>query len=106
MSSLADRAIAALRANHDTLAALVPTLTEDQLTGPSGAVGVDASPRRCRTSAAVPRSAASRSRPPRGSRSTPEDNQTIWARWDGSTPADQAAGFVEHDAAYLDTVEG
>ena len=37
MTSLADRTIAALRANHDTLAALVPTLTEEQLTAPSGA---------------------------------------------------------------------
>jgi uncharacterized protein (TIGR03083 family) len=34
-----------------------------------------------------------------------QDNQTIWARWDASDPASQAAGFVEHNKRWLDTVE-
>ena len=37
MTTLADRTIAALRASHDVLAALVPDLTEEQLRSPSGA---------------------------------------------------------------------
>jgi uncharacterized protein (TIGR03083 family) len=104
MTSLASRTIAALRANHDTLAALVPTLSEEQLTGPSGASewtiaqalshlgsGAEISRKPVAAAAGIP--------------FDDEDNQTIWARWDGSTPAEQAAGFVEHDAAYLATVE-
>jgi uncharacterized protein (TIGR03083 family) len=34
-----------------------------------------------------------------------EDNQSVWARWDGSTPREQATAYVEHDARYLETVE-
>ncbi len=34
-----------------------------------------------------------------------QDNQSIWARWNASSPTEQAAGFITHDAAYLDTVE-
>ena len=37
MTTLVDRTVAALHGNHDTLAALVPTLSEEQLTGRSGA---------------------------------------------------------------------
>jgi uncharacterized protein (TIGR03083 family) len=104
MTSLASRSIAALRANHDTLAALVPTLTEEQLAAPSGASewtvaqalshlgsGAEISRQPIATAAGEPVEA--------------EDNQAIWARWDGSTPAEQAAGFIEHDAAYVATVE-
>lgn len=104
MTSLASRTIVALRANHDTLAALVPTLTEDQLRAPSGAwewtiaqalshlgSGAEISRQPIATAA--------------GESLEVEDNQTIWARWDASTPAEQAAGFVERDAAYLATLE-
>lgn len=37
MTSLADRTIAALRAEHDATATLARDLTDEQLTGPSGA---------------------------------------------------------------------
>jgi uncharacterized protein (TIGR03083 family) len=104
MTSLADRTIAALRANHDALAALVPTLTADQLTGPSGA-----SEWTIAQALSHLGSGAEITRQPiavaAGEQVEAADNQTIWARWDGSTPAEQAAGFVEHDAAYLATVE-
>ncbi|GAA2170133.1 hypothetical protein GCM10009845_38870 [Pedococcus bigeumensis] len=39
MTSLADRAVPALRANHDILAALVPAMSEENLNNPSGATG-------------------------------------------------------------------
>jgi uncharacterized protein (TIGR03083 family) len=104
MTTLVDRTVAALRANHDTLAALVPTLSEEQLKGPSGATewtlaqalshlgsGAEISRKPIATAA--------------GHQVEAEENQSIWARWNASSPADQAAGFVEHDAAYLDTVE-
>jgi uncharacterized protein (TIGR03083 family) len=104
MTSLASRTIAALRANHDTLAALVPTLAEEQLTGPSGASewtiaqalshlgsGAEISRKPVAAAAGIP--------------FDDEDNQSVWARWDGSTPTQQAAGFVEHDGRLLEVVE-
>jgi len=104
MTLLVDRVVAALRANHDTLAALVPTLSEEQLRAPSGAAewtvaqvlshlgsGAEISRKPIATAA--------------GEQVEAEDNQSIWARWDASSPTEQAAGFVKHDAAYLDTVE-
>ncbi|MDT7783751.1 MAG: hypothetical protein QOF58_2170 [Pseudonocardiales bacterium] len=104
MTTLADRAIAALRADHDTIAALVSSLSEEQLAGPSGATkwtvaqvlshlgsGAEIARKPIATAA--------------GQEVEAEDNQSIWARWDASSPAEQAAGFITHDAAYLDTVE-
>ncbi|KQW53011.1 hypothetical protein ASC77_01525 [Nocardioides sp. Root1257] len=104
MTSLADRAIAALRSNHDTLAALVPTLSEEQLAGPSGASEwtVAQALSHLGSGAEITRQPIATAA---GEQVDVEDNQTIWARWDGSTPAEQAAGFVEHDAAYVATVE-
>jgi uncharacterized protein (TIGR03083 family) len=104
MSHLTDRVLATLRANHDALVALVPDLTLQQLTGPSGAsewsvaqvlshLGSGAEISRKPIAAAA------------GEQVDPEDNQAIWARWDGSSPDQQAAGFVEHDTAYVETVE-
>lgn len=103
MSLLLDRAIASLQAHHDDLALLVPTLTDEQLAGPSGASewtvaqvlshlgsGAEISRR--------PIAAAS------GQPFDDEDNQSVWARWDGSTPREQADGFVRHDARYLETL--
>ncbi|MEP9365191.1 maleylpyruvate isomerase family mycothiol-dependent enzyme [Nocardioides sp. CN2-186] len=105
MTELVDRVTAALRTNHDVLAALVPDLDEEQLTGPSGASewtvaqalshlgsGAEITVKPIADAAGLPFEA--------------EDNQDVWARWDASAPLDQAAGFVEHDAHYLDVVEG
>jgi uncharacterized protein (TIGR03083 family) len=104
MTTLVDRAVAALQANHDTLAALVPTLSEEQLTGPSGATewtvaqalshlgsGAEIGRRPIATAA--------------GEHVPAEDNPSIWARWNAASPADQASEFVNHDAAYIDTVK-
>ncbi|WP_244928366.1 maleylpyruvate isomerase family mycothiol-dependent enzyme [Nocardioides sp. W7] len=101
---LLDRAITSLRAHHDDLATLVPTLTDEQLVGPSGASewtlaqvlshlgsGAEISRRPIAVAA--------------GLDVTAEDNQAVWARWDGSTPQEQAAAYVEHDRAYIETVE-
>ncbi|GAA4754406.1 maleylpyruvate isomerase family mycothiol-dependent enzyme [Nocardioides endophyticus] len=104
MTSLASRTIAALRANHDTLAALAPTLTEAQLTAPSGASEwtVAQALSHLGSGAEITRQPIATAA---GESVDVEDNQTIWARWDGSTPSEQASGFVEKDAAYLATVE-
>ena len=104
MTTLVDRAVAALRTNHDTLAALVPTLSEEQLRGRSGATEWTVAQALSHLG-----SGAEISRKPiaiaAGEEVEAEDNQSIWARWNASSPADQAAGFIKHDAAYLDTVE-
>ncbi|WP_297622368.1 maleylpyruvate isomerase family mycothiol-dependent enzyme [Nocardioides sp.] len=99
-----DRAVAALRANHDTLAALVPTLSEEQLARPSGATEWTVAQvlSHLGSGAEIARTPIATAA---GQQVEPEDNQSIWARWDASSPTEQAAGFVTHDAAYLDTVE-
>ncbi len=105
MTTLVDRAVAALRANHDALAALVPTLSEQQLRDRSGAAEWTVAQALSHLG-----SGAEISRKPiaiaAGEHVEPEDNQAIWARWNASSPADQAAGFIKHNAAYLDTVDG
>ncbi|GAA3111836.1 uncharacterized protein (TIGR03083 family) [Kribbella aluminosa] len=105
MTTSVDRAIAALRANHDTLAALVPTLSEEQLRSRSGAKDWTVAQVLSHLG-----SGAEISRQPiattAGEQVEAEDNQSIWDRWNASSPADQAAGFLKHDAEYLDTVEG
>lgn len=99
-----DRVVEALRVNHDALAALVPTLSEEDLGRPSGAsewsvaqvlshLGSGAEIGRTPIAGAA------------GEPVEPEDNQAVWARWDASAPAEQAAAFVRHDAAYLATVD-
>jgi uncharacterized protein (TIGR03083 family) len=103
--SLADRVVHSLRAHHDRLAALVPTLDEAALTSPSGATewrvcdvyshlgsGAEISRR--------PLAAAAEGKP------APEaDNEAVWARWDAATPQEQAEWFVGSDAAYVEAVE-
>ena len=88
MTELTDRTIAALHAEHDSLVALLANIGDDQLTGPSGAeIG----------RAPIARAA--------GEAVDAEDNQTIWARWDASTPTEQADGFVRYNARWLETVD-
>jgi uncharacterized protein (TIGR03083 family) len=104
MSQLVDRTITALRAEHDTLAGLVRTLSEDQLAATSGAaewtvaqalshLGSGAEIGRAPIAGAAGETVAA------------EDNQTIWARWDSSAPRAQAEGFLEHNSRWLDLVE-
>jgi hypothetical protein len=104
MTSLADRAVPALRANHDILAALVPAMSEENLNSPSGATGwsVAQALSHMGSGAEIGRKPIATAA---GERVEAEDNQAIWARWNASSPAVQAAEFVKHDAAYLDTIE-
>jgi uncharacterized protein (TIGR03083 family) len=106
MTSLADRAIAALRAEHDSAATTVRDLTDDQLTGPSGASAW--------TMAAVLshlgsgsvialaglETALERRQPP-----ADDFTQSVWDRWDAMSPAEQRTGFLEHDEALVSAFE-
>jgi uncharacterized protein (TIGR03083 family) len=104
MTELVDRVIAALRLNHDTLVALVPTLGDPQLTGPSGASEWTIAQvlSHLGSGAEISRKPIARAA---GLDVVDEDNQSIWARWDASQPLDQAAGFVEHDTALVDLLD-
>jgi uncharacterized protein (TIGR03083 family) len=106
MASLADRTITALRSTHDELAALVPALSDDQLTGPSGAsdwtvaqvlshLGSGAEIAHAGYRAALDGTAAPEQ----------EFNQGVWDRWNALSPQEQASGFLEADAALLGTLE-
>jgi uncharacterized protein (TIGR03083 family) len=106
MSSLADRTIAALRTTHDSLAPLVPGLSAEQLTGPSGAsewtiaqvlshLGSGAEIALAGYRAALTGEPA----PGQGF------NPSVWARWDAMTPQEQADGFLEHDEVVVRTLE-
>ena len=98
MTSLADRAVPALRANHDILAALVPAMSEENLNSPSGATGwsLPQALSHMGSGAEIGRKPIATAA---GERVEAEDNQAIWARWNASSPAVQAAEFVKHDAA-------
>src|SRR3954454_20519858 len=107
MTSLADRTIAALRATHDELAAVVPALTDDQLAGPSGAsewtlaqvlshLGSGAEITLAGDRAALDGGPA----PEQGF------NEGVWDRWNAMTPQDQVPGFLEHDSLLVETLEG
>jgi uncharacterized protein (TIGR03083 family) len=105
MSELVDSTITALRANHDTLATLVVAVPEQSLAGASGASDWSIAQVLSHLGSGaeimvIPLRAAIEGKP------LPEtDNQTVWARWDAASPEDQAAGFVEHDAVLVETLE-
>ncbi|MDQ7803114.1 maleylpyruvate isomerase family mycothiol-dependent enzyme [Amycolatopsis sp. A133] len=104
MNQLVDRTIAALRAEHDALAGLVRTLTDEQLAAPSGADEwtVAQALSHLGSGAEIGRAPIARAA---GETVAAEDNQTIWARWDASAPRAQAEGFLEHNGRWLETVE-
>lgn len=104
MSQLVDRTITALRSEHDALAALVGTLTDEQLTATSGAAEwtVAQALSHLGSGAEIGRGPIARAA---GETVAAEDNQTIWARWDSSAPRAQAEGFLEHNSRWLETVE-
>lgn len=104
MADLVDRTIAVLRSEHESLAGFVSTLTDDQLGAASGAdewtvsdvlshLGSGAEIGRAPIAIAA------------GETVQREDNQAIWDRWDAASPHDQAAGFVERDTQWVETVE-
>jgi uncharacterized protein (TIGR03083 family) len=104
MTELVARIVASLRHQHDRLAAAVPQLGEDQLTGPSGAsewtvadvlshLGSGAEIARATILASV-------------EGAEKPDNQAIWARWNAASPREQADDFLDHDARLVELLEG
>ena len=107
MSSLADRSIAALRDVHDDLAALVPTLTDAQLNGPSGASEWSVAQVLSHMGSGAEISIATYSPAIDGSpEPEPAFNQSVWDRWNAMPPADQAEAFLKYDAEAVALFEG
>ena len=104
MTELTDRAIAALHAEHDTLVALLADIDDNALTSSSGADDWTVAQvlSHLGSGAEIGRSPILRAA---GDSVQAEDNQTIWARWDAASPAEQASGFVEHNQRWLDAVD-
>ncbi|EOD65653.1 maleylpyruvate isomerase family mycothiol-dependent enzyme [Amycolatopsis vancoresmycina] len=104
MTSLADRTVAALRAEHDVLADLARTLTDDQLAATSGAAEWTVAQvlSHLGSGAEIGRAPIAEAA---GETVAEEDHRTIWDRWDASEPRAQAEGFLEHNSRWLDTVE-
>jgi uncharacterized protein (TIGR03083 family) len=106
MTTLADRTIAALRATHDELAALVPGLSDEQLTGPSGAAEWPLAQVLSHLGSGAEIGLASLSAAT-GDGPAPAEgfNQSVWDRWNAMSPREQATGFVEHDARLVAAYE-
>jgi len=95
MTSTADATIEALRTGHDDLAALVASLTPEQLTGPSAASDWDLSQVLSHLgSGAVIALAGLEAALAGNGNPGPEFNKSVWARWDAMTPQQRADGFV------------
>lgn len=105
MPDSVDRAIASLRTHHDRLAEVVGTLTTEQLSGPSAAsewtIAQALSHLGSGAEIFLPRYAAGIA----GEEAPEGDNQAVWARWDASSPDEQASGFLEHDERLVALLE-
>jgi uncharacterized protein (TIGR03083 family) len=98
MTTLADRTIAALRASHDVLAALVPDLTEEQLRSPSGAAEWSLAQVLSHLGSGAEIGLGNLVAVRDGDPLPGQDaNQEVWDRWNAMSPRDQATGFVEHN---------
>lgn len=106
MTTLAGRAVAALRSEHDGLASLVPSLSAGQLTGRSAAsewtiadvlshLGSGAEINLAGFRSAVGEAAAP----------GPDFNQSVWDRWNALSPQEQATGSIGSDEALVAAFE-
>jgi uncharacterized protein (TIGR03083 family) len=98
--------IAALRTGHDSLAALVLKLSDEDLARPTGAAEWDVAQvlSHLGSGAEITRAtvqAALDGEPNPGR----EFNQTVWARWNAMSRRDQADGFVEWNTTLIELFE-
>jgi len=100
------RTIAALRATHDDLAALVHALTDEQLAAPSGASEWTVAQvlSHLRSGAEIGL-ATLETALTAGPAAEPGFNQSVWDRWNAMSPRDQATNFLHHDARLVAAYE-
>ena len=100
-----DRSIAVLRDHHDRLAETIAGLTPEQLEAPSAASEWSLAQVLSHLGSGAeiwygPYAAGITGEP------APElDNQTIWDRWNASSPQQQADGFLEQDERFVKVLE-
>ena len=106
MSTLANQTIAALRSEHDVLAALVPTLSDTALTGSSGASEWSVADVLSHLGSGAEITLAGLNAALGGP--TPADgfNQGVWDRWNALPPQQQASAFLASDTALVERLEG
>jgi uncharacterized protein (TIGR03083 family) len=106
MTTLAGRAVAALRSEHDGLAELVPTLSASQLTGPSGAAEWTVADVLSHLgSGAEITLAGFRAALGEAEAPGPDFNQSVWDRWNALSPQEQATGSIESNRALITALE-
>jgi uncharacterized protein (TIGR03083 family) len=106
MTTFADRTIAALRSEHDTLASAVPALSTGQLTSPSGASDWTVADVLSHLgSGAEITLAGFRAALGEAEAAEPGFNQSVWDRWNALSPTDQAAGWLASDTALITALE-
>ncbi|WP_250035019.1 maleylpyruvate isomerase family mycothiol-dependent enzyme [Paractinoplanes maris] len=106
MTTLADRTIAALRAEHDGLVSALGAFTPDQLTGPSGASDWTVAQVYSHLgSGAEIALAAFRAELGEAETPGPDFNQSVWDRWNALSAEAQAAGWRTSDEALVAAFE-
>jgi uncharacterized protein (TIGR03083 family) len=106
MTTLAERTIAALRAEYDELAKIASTLSPEQLTGPSGAdEWTVAQVFSHLGSGAEITLAGFRASTGAGDTPGPDFNQGVWDRWNAMSPQDQLSGWLAGDAELIAAFE-
>jgi uncharacterized protein (TIGR03083 family) len=107
MTERADETIKALRSGHDHLAALVRGFTADDLARPSGAAEWDVSQVLSHLGSGAEINLAAVEGALNGSGNPGGDfNQRVWARWDGMSRGDRAAGFLDANETLVRRYEG
>ena len=104
--TLADQTIAALRSEHDVLAALVPALSDAALTGSSGASEWSVADVLSHLGSGAEITLAGLDAALGGPAPADDFNQGVWDRWNALPPQQQATGFLASDAALVERLEG
>jgi uncharacterized protein (TIGR03083 family) len=106
MTSLADRTIDADHRTYERMARLVSSLTDDQLTQPSGASEWPVAQVLSHLGSGAEITLDSLRVAQAGRERAADANEAVWARWNAMTPREQADGYLravrELDQAYAD----
>jgi uncharacterized protein (TIGR03083 family) len=106
MTSVSDRTIAAVRATHDELAAVVVSLSQDQLAAASGASEWSVAQVLSHLGSGAEISLANLRSATTGTPAPAQDfNQQVWDRWNAMSQQEQASGFLSADSELVAALE-
>ncbi len=106
MSDLVNQTITALRTGHDELAALVASMTPDDLIGPSAAAEWDISQVLSHLGSGAEIGLATLEEALEGAGNPGREFfRSVWARWDAMAPSERAEGFLRADEALVKRYE-